>query len=279
MREDQYVSVGDINTRFRAAGDSDKTVILLHGLGDSLETWIYNLDALAAHFRVYAVDLVGYGRSDKPPADYSGEYFAQFVSAFLETQGIQRCTLVGHSMGGGVSLRFAARFPGKVDKLVLEGSAGFGREISIFLRLATLPPAGEWFFRPSRKLVTRILKRCVYDPDRITGDLVERVYQMLTLPGAKHAILSTLRTSCNLWGTRREALHPVLDHLSSLPMPTLILWGGQDRVLPLAHARVAERKIPNARLHILDSCGHATHLECPETFNSIVLEFLLNKDP
>lgn len=276
MPQDQYIKVGDINTRFWTVGDPGKTVILLHGLGDSLETWIHNIGAIAEHHRVYAIDLVGYGRSDKPSAAYSGKYFAQFVNAFLETQGIRRCTLVGNSMGGGVGLRFAIQFPSKVEKLVLEDSVGFGGEISIFLRLATLPFVGELLFRPSRKVVTQILNRCVYDPTRITEDLVERVYQMLALPGARKAILSTLRTSCNFYGTRREALRPIFDNLVSLTVPTLILWGREDRVLPLAHARVAERKIPNAQLHILDACGHATHLECPEAFNSVVLEFLSN---
>jgi 4,5:9,10-diseco-3-hydroxy-5,9,17-trioxoandrosta-1(10),2-diene-4-oate hydrolase len=276
MPQDQYIKVGDINTRFWALGDAGKTVVLLHGLGDCLETWIHNIDAIAEHYRVYAIDLVGYGRSDKPSVAYSGEYFAQFVNGFLETQGIHLCALVGNSMGGGVGLRFAIQFPDKVEKLVLEASVGFGEEISIYLRLATLPFVGELLFRVSRKTVTQILNRCAYDPTRISDDWVERVYQMLAIPGAKKAILSTLRTSCNFWGIRREALRPISDNLSPLTVPTLILWGREDRVLPLAHARVAERKIPNAQLHIFESCGHVPHLERPKEFNRVVLEFLSN---
>lgn len=275
MPQDQYIKVGDINTRFWALGDRGKTVLLLHGLGDSVETWTFNIGEIARQFRVYAIDLVGYGRTDKPPAVYSGQYFSQFVSGFLETQGIQKCTLIGNSMGGGVSLRFAIQFPNKVDRLVLEDSVGFGGEITVFLKLATLPFVGALLFRPSRSVVTRILKRCVYDSSRVAGgEWVDRVYRMLAQPGAKKAILSTLRSSCNLCGARPEALKPVFDNLGALNMPTLILWGREDRVLPLLHARVAERKMPNSHLHIFESCGHVPHLERPDEFNRSVLEFL-----
>jgi pimeloyl-ACP methyl ester carboxylesterase len=276
MLQDQYIKVAGINTRFWVLGERGNTLILIHGLGDSLETWVHNIQPFAECHRVYAIDLVGYGRSDKPQATYSGEYFAQFVNGFMEAQGIHRCTLIGNSMGGGVSLRFVTRFPRKVDKLVLEDSVGFGKEIGICIRLATLPFVGKLPIRPSRKTVALFLNRCAYDPTRIPDELVERVYQMVSLPGAKDSILSTLRASCNLGGIRRDILQPILDSLSSITAPTLIVWGRQDRVLPLAHARVAKRKMPNAQLHIFESCGHAPHLERPEEYNRVVLEFLSN---
>ena len=276
MLKDQYIKVGGTNTRFWALGERGKTVILLHGLGDSLETWAHNIRAFAECHRVYAIDLVGYGRSDKPQATYSGEYVVRFVNGFMEAKDIHRCTLIGNSMGGGVSLRFVTRFPHKVDKLVLEDSVGFGKEISIFVRLATLPFVGKLPIRPGRKTVALFLNRCAYDPTRIPDELVERVYQMVSLPDAKNAILSTLRASCDFGGIRRDILRPFLDNLSSITVPTLIVWGRQDRVLPLSHARVAKRKMPNARLHIFESCGHAPHLERPEEYNRVVLEFLSN---
>jgi len=272
--EDQYIKVGEISTRFWTLGDKGSTVILLHGFGDSLETWRFNMDAIADHHCVYAVDLVGYGRSEKPSVTYSGEYFVQFVTGFMEAVGIDRSTLIGNSMGGGVSLKFAVLFPNKVDKLVLEDSAGFGEEISIFLRLATLPILGELLIRPNRRLITQILKRCVYDPARVSDEWIERIYQMMVTPGARNSMLSTLRTSCNLAGPRKGALGAVLDNLSSITAPTLIVWGKQDRVLPTAHGRVGVRMIPSARLHVFDACGHVPHIERSDEFNDVVLSFL-----
>ncbi len=127
--QDRYVQVGQINTRYWTEGDKGTTVILLHGIGSSVETWTYNISVLAQHHRVYAVDLVGAGRSDKPPATYSLTYLAQFVLGFMDAMSIECASLVGNSLGGGVALQFALNFPQKVEKLVLVNSLGLGKEI------------------------------------------------------------------------------------------------------------------------------------------------------
>jgi pimeloyl-ACP methyl ester carboxylesterase len=270
----QYTRVGQINTRFWALGDEGSTVLLIHGIGGSLEDWMLNANALARHHRVCAVDLVGSGHSDKPSVSYSSSYLAQFVNDFMEAQNIDRASLIGHSLGGGVSLQFTIQFPDKVDKLVLVNSAGLGKEVSILFRLPTLPILGELLTRPSRKGTANLLKACVHDPAVVTDELIELAYSLAVLPGAQNAFLSTVRTLGNFRGIRKDVLRSIVDNLGTITAPTLVFWGQQDRILPVAHAYIAEKRIPNARLHIFNPCGHLTQLERPEEFNSLVLEFL-----
>ena len=270
----QYTKVGQINTRFWALGDEGSTVLLIHGIGGSLEDWMLNANALARHNRVYALDLVGSGHSDKPSVSYSFSYLAQFVNDFMEAQNIDRASLIGHSLGGGVTLQFTIQFPDKVDKLVLVNSAGLGKEASIFFRLPALPILGELLTRPSRKGTANLLKACVHDPAVVTDELIELGYSLAVLPGAQNAFLSTVRSLGNFRGIRKDVLRSIVDNLGTITAPTLVFWGQQDRILPVAHAYIAEKRIPNARLHIFNPCGHLTQLERPEEFNSLVLEFL-----
>ncbi len=270
----QYTKVGQINTRFWALGDEGSTVLLIHGIGGSLEDWILNADALAKHHRVYALDLVGAGHSDKPSASYSFSYMAQFVKDFMEAESISRACLIGHSLGGGVSLQFSIQFPDKVEKLVLVGSAGLGQQVTLLLRVLTLPIIGKLLSRPSRKGTAKFLKECLYDSTLITDELVDFGYNLASLPGAQDALLFTVRTLGNIRGMRKDVLRPIADNLATITVPTLIFWGQQDRILPVAHAHVAENKIPDTQLHVFDPCGHFPQLERPEEFNSIVLKFL-----
>jgi pimeloyl-ACP methyl ester carboxylesterase len=270
----QYTKVGQINTRFWALGDEGSTVLLIHGIGGSLEDWMLNANALARHNRVFALDLVGSGHSDKPSVSYSFSYLAQFVNDFMEAENIDRACLIGHSLGGGVSLQFTIQFPDKVDKLVLVNSAGLGKEGSILFRLPALPILGELLTRPSRKGTANLLKACVHDPAVVTDELIELAYSLAVLPGAQNAFLSTVRSLGNFRGIRKDVLRSIADNLSTITVPTLIFWGQQDRILPVAHAHVAENKIPDTQLHIFDPCGHCPQLERPEEFNSIVLKFL-----
>jgi 4,5:9,10-diseco-3-hydroxy-5,9,17-trioxoandrosta-1(10),2-diene-4-oate hydrolase len=270
----QYTKVGQIKTRFWALGDKGSTVLLIHGIGGSLEDWILNADAIAKHHRVYALDLVGSGHSDKPSVPYTFSYMAQFVKDFMEAENIDRACLIGHSLGGGVSLQFSIQFPDKVGKLVLVNSAGLGKKVTILLRLLTLPIVGKMLARPSRKGTANFLKECVYDSTLITDELVELGYSLAALPGAQNSLLSMVRTLGNIGGMRKDVLHSIVDNLTTITAPSLIFWGKQDRILPVAYAHVAEEKIPDAQLHIFDPCGHFPQLERPEEFNSIVLKFL-----
>jgi pimeloyl-ACP methyl ester carboxylesterase len=272
--QDQYVKVGDINTRFWTAGDKGTPVILIHGIGDAVETWGLNINVLAEHHRVYALDIIGFGRSDKPRIQPSLSIGAQFVSDFMETQHIERASVIGNSMGGGISLQFALQFPDKLDKLVLESAAALGKGVATFFRFFSIPVLGELLSRPSHWGTAWLLKQIAYDPALIIDDIVELYYQLATLPGAQRSFLSTLRVGVNFFGQRPRFTRPIVDNLSKITCPTLIIWGQQDRIIPVEHAQVAKDGIPNAELQILDPCGHMPHFERPEDYNKLVLEFL-----
>jgi pimeloyl-ACP methyl ester carboxylesterase len=272
--EDQYIKVGDINTRFRTSGDEGTTVILVHGIGDAVETWDSNINVLAEHHRVYALDIVGFGHSDKPLIQPSLPFGAQFVSDFMETQHIERASLVGNSMGGAISLQFALQFPDKLEKLVVEDPAALGKGIATFFRVFSIPVIGELMSRPSRWGTAWLLKQIAYDPALITDDLVELYYQLAKLPRAQKSFLTTLRVGVNLFGQRPQFVRSIVDNLVKITCPTLIIWGRQDRIIPVEHAQVAKNGIPNAELQIFDSCGHEPHFERPEEYNRFLLEFL-----
>ena len=274
--EDQYIKIGNINTRYWVVGDGKSSVILLHGFGGYVENWADNITALAQEHRVYALDVVGFGRTDKPQIRFTVPLVTEFVHEFIIAQHIDKTTLVGESMGGGIALYLALQYPQLVEKLVLADSAGFGREVTIYLRLMSLPLLGELLTRPSRKGSAQTLSLLWYDQSLITNQRIEQSYQMASLPGAQRSYLSVLRSMVNVWGGKSEAYRPIVDHLGEIEIPTLVLWGAQDRILPVAQAHQAVQRLPNAELHIFDPCGHVPNVECPQEFNSLVTDFLSN---
>jgi pimeloyl-ACP methyl ester carboxylesterase len=272
--QDRYIQVGNIRTRYWALGEGDSTGILLHGLGGYIENWEDNIAALSQSSRVYALDLAGFGRSDKPRVDYTIRYLTEFVRDFMVAQDIDQATLIGESLGGAIALQFVLQYPQLVEKLVLAASGGLGKEVSIYLRIMTLPVLGNVLARPSREGSAQLMKEIFYDGNLITDEWVDEDYEMSSLPGAQRSLLSALRTSCNLWGIRSEIYQPILNRLGEIEVPTLVIWGAQDRILPIAHAHRAAEGLPNARLHIFDLCGHLPNIERADEFNELVASFL-----
>jgi pimeloyl-ACP methyl ester carboxylesterase len=273
--QDQYVKVGDVNTRFWQAGDTGSAVVLVHGLGGSIENWEHNIDALAQQHSVYAVDLLGFGRTDKLPLIKDMNVLVKFLADFLDTQNIEKASLVGSSMGGGLILGFALQFPQKVGKLVLVNNAGMGREVNIIFRMVSVPFFGKLLMgRPSLKSVEKLYKKLVYDPAIITPEMLRVGFELNILPGATSALLSATQAGISIWGQRAKYTKELLSNLDKITTPTLIFWGRQDRIIPVTHAHVAASKIPGARLHIFNNCGHSVMLEYPDEFNKLVLGFL-----
>jgi pimeloyl-ACP methyl ester carboxylesterase len=269
--QEQYAKVGSVNTRYWQAGDSGNTVILLHGGGGYIELWKHNIFELAKHHRVYAFDMVGAGRSDKPDANYTFDFMAQFTRDFMKALDISKASLIGTSAGGGVALTVALNFSELVDRLILVGSAGLGKEINFLLRITTLPGLGRLFSSPSKSGVAMLCKQAVYDSNLITDEIVEEFYQMATLPGASEATLNVGRSNFNIWG---QFYQPIAERLQMITASTLIIWGRQDSMVPVSHAENAAKIIPNTRLEIFEKCGHWSSIEHPQKFNQLVLEFL-----
>ena len=274
MPEDRYIKVGNLKTRYWALGDKGTAVILIHGLGASADIWMYNVESLAKQHRVYVPDLVGFGRSDKPGPSFSPFDYTRFLDDFINILNMDRVSLVGQSLGGGIALHYALQFPQKVNKLVLVDNAGLGKEVIWTLRWMSLPLVGELFSYPSRKGVEIFFKLAVRNRALITKDFVELYYDIFSRPGFQKFFLRILRQIVNLRGAREEILDPIMNNLYKITHPVLIIWGEKDRVLPLKQGTLGKEKLPNAKLKIMEGCGHIPFFERSDEFNELVLKFL-----
>jgi len=274
LPQDRYIDAGAVTTRYWEQGDGGSAVIFLHGFGLSAEIWMHNVNAVAQRHHAYVPDLVGFGKSDKPDVAYSIPYMARFVDDFMRATGIKKANLVGLSLGGGIALRFAMDYPEKVANLILVDSAGFGNEVIFGLRLLSLPIIGEVLTVPSRAGTYFFFRDAVYDRRLLTHEFIDIYYRLHSLPGTRKARLRILRAIVNIHGGRERIFTPTLTDLHRIRHRTMVIWGKQDRVLPLTHAYVAKEHIADSRLHLFDRCGHMPNFEHPEEFNRVVLEFL-----
>jgi len=275
--QDRYIKVGNINARYWAEGSQGSPVVLIHGIGQYIENWLPSFGALAAKRRVYAVDLLGHGRTDKPlDVSYKIADLAQFVKDFMAALGIERAHIVGHSLGGAIGIQLALVHPMVVDKLALVNSGGLGKEVTIALRIVYVPILGEILTRPSRSASANFAKLVVHDPAVMTDELIELSYQMSLISGVQKSFLRIWRANGNLFGQSKSIYNPNVQGLPSITKPVLVVWGRQDQVIPVAHAEVAAKSLPNVRVQIFDNCGHFPMLERTQSFNELLLEFLDN---
>lgn len=273
LPSDTYLTISGVKTRHWVTGEGSP-VVLLHGITQSVESWRHNVAALSAEHRVHAVDLVGSGRSDKPPMEYSLPALAGFVRSYLEAVGLSRAALVGHSLGGAVSLELAMESPELVSKLVLVAPAGLSRAVSPFFRLTVIPGVRRIVTRPSRSGAAMGLRSCVHDAALVSDAWVDEQHALAALPGAQDVFLSTLKTWNDFGGLRAEILRSMLERLPRVKAPALVVWGKQDGVQPVSAAEAARAGLRDAQVHLLDACGHMPHYEHPEAFNRLALDFL-----
>lgn len=270
---DRYVSVNGINTRYWQMGDSGSNLILLHGGNGSIEFWLYNIAALAQDHQVYAFDMMGSGKSDYPDGSYSLGEQAEFLRGFMLALDIDTATLIGNSMGGGVALEFTQLYPEQVDRLVLVASMGLGREISVGIRLITLPGVIN-LLRPGRWMIPAMLKSNFYNSSQLPPDWIELRYLIFAIPGRNRVILRLGKSNFNLAGVRADVYQPIIASLPNITQKTLIIWGDCDRIIPVKHAYIAAAGLPNSQLEIFPNCGHHPYLEYPAKFDRLVLDFL-----
>ncbi|MEN6464414.1 MAG: alpha/beta hydrolase [Syntrophaceae bacterium] len=271
--EDKYIKIGNVNTRFWEYGEGEP-LILIHGLGTSIEVFEPNIPELAKTCKVYAPDLVGFGYSDKPKANYTMAFLTDFLHDFLVQMNINKASLLGVSMGGGIALKYAIDYPDRMDKLILEDSAGLGRELALPLRLTSIPLLSKLSFLKYRRAIAVYMRTLVHDPKAMTDEMIDFYYKIFSLPGAIEAFSSVLINSCSLRGINEDIIKGITDKLSLIKCPTLIIWGKQDRSLPVKDALLANKEIPGSKLHLFDNCGHFANLEKTPEFNKIVSKFL-----
>jgi pimeloyl-ACP methyl ester carboxylesterase len=271
--EDQYVLVDGSRIRYWVQGEGD-ALILVPGLGASVEFWQYNVGPLATRYRVYALDVLGFGKSDKEIGEFSLSYAASFMALFMDALGIERASLVGNSLGGVVCAQTGAQFPERVCTLILVDSAGFGRELSPFLRLWSVPLLGNLVFRVYQRAFPSLRRWVFCDSRSIDDEWLRAAAAVLRTPGVRESTLKVARIGVSLGGQREEMLTDFRRQVAAMRIPTLIIWGRHDPAVPVAHAYQARDLIPDSEVRILERCGHLPQLERPEEFNGLVLDFL-----
>ena len=266
---------------FRRAG-SGPAVVLIHGITSTSATWLPVAPALAEHHTILAPDLLGHGASAKPKGDYSLGSFASGVRDLMVAEGIEHATVVGHSLGGGVAMQFAYQFPERCERLVLVDSGGLGREVSRLLRAATLPGseivipliASSGLLRAGR-FVGAALQRVGRPVGRDVEEMA-RGHASLNDIETRRAFVQTLRGIVEAGGQRVDARDRL--YLAG-SVPTLLVWGGRDPMIPASHGREAHAAIPGSRLEVFEASGHFPHMEEPERFTEVLLDFLATTAP
>jgi pimeloyl-ACP methyl ester carboxylesterase len=272
----RHVTLHEHRVAYRSMG-SGPVLLLLHGMAGSSLTWRYVMPALARRFTVVAPDLLGHGDSDKPSTEYSLGAHANVVRDLMAALGLARATLVGQSYGGGVAMQFAYQYPERCERLVLVSSGGLGREVSSLLRALSAPGAAQLFplvCAPwHRELGTRVAGFAARLGFRASPVMEEiwRSYATLASADARRAFFRTLAAVIDLQGQCVSATDRL--YLAS-HLPTLIVWGTLDRLIPIEHARAAHARIPGSRLVVFDEVGHFPQCEAPERLVETLLDFV-----
>ena len=266
---------------YHAAG-SGPVLLLVHGITSNADTWRDVAGALAKHHTVVAPDLLGHGGSAKPRGDYSLGAYASGLRDLMAALGHERATVVGHSMGGGVAMQLAYQFPERVERLALVSSGGLGREVALVLRAATLPGA-EWVLP---WLVRRGPRDVLYAGAQVLARLGRRTpadvrgtalgLRSLADDPARRAFLHTARSIIEPGGQRVSATDRL--YLAE-DMPTLIVWGERDPMIPADHGRAAHAAIPHSRLELFPDAGHYPFAEDPERFVAVLRDFVTKTTP
>ncbi len=266
---------------YRVAGDGP-AVVLVHGMLNSSSHWHEVARSLAASHTVLAPDLIGHGDSAAPRGDYSLGAHAAAIRDVMAAVGIERATIVGHSLGGGVAMQFFYQFPQRVERLALVSSGGLGREVSPLLRTAALPgvsPLLSLTINP--RLLGAIRAAGTEMRERGMGhgaylQAMARALRPLQSPGAREAFLQTLRSVIDVRGQRVSAT----DRLYLLEsLPTLIVWGERDNTIPIEHGRRAHAAIPGSVFRTLPGVAHFPNLEDPDGLAAALLEFMASTEP
>jgi pimeloyl-ACP methyl ester carboxylesterase len=267
-----FVDVLGMKVHLRDEGprDDKSPIVLLHGMGSSLHAWDGWAEALRDTRRVIRFDMAGFGLTGpSPDGIYSGENDVRLLIAVLDKLGVERCVLGGNSLGGSVSLRAALEHPSRVEKLILVDSGGYrSAAISqpIGFRLLRIPGI-TWVLQYTlpRFLVEQGFRDVFGDPARVTPEMVDRAVELTQREGNRRAILERFRQ-------RRPGT--LADRIPELKLPTLIIWGGRDRLVPVANAHRFHRDITGSTLVIFDDLGHAPEEEDPARTVAAVKQFL-----
>ncbi|MEW6376058.1 MAG: alpha/beta hydrolase [Thermodesulfobacteriota bacterium] len=261
-------------TIFYVVKGEGKPLLLIHGYGAGIWVWEKQIEILSHSYRVYALDLIGHGFSDRPKIDYTAEAYIHFVRDFMDGVEMKRATLIGNSMGGGIAWAMAALFPERVEKLILINCVppdvldqvrndSFRTLVAIkdIPLLPYLIIAGR-----SRNSIKLILQECVSDFKLITLAILNRQYQLSEIKGTTLVLYSTFK---NAGGASK-----LKDCLSQIHQPTLLIWGERDPIFPSPVGETLHQAIPGSKFLLIEKSGHIPMWETPDEVNQAILSFL-----
>lgn len=281
-----FVEVGKLRVHHMHGGRGSP-VVFIHGLGSSgYIEWRYNLEQIAARHRVFAPDLPGFGRSEKPRARYGIAYFTRFVERYMQERGLRSAAIVGASLGGRIALELALERPALVRKLALINTLGLGRpNIQVTYGLVTIPRVGEALMRVASnamrwappKMIRRIAARYTGSSSNVERTLDDaylgHIREMYAADGFHGAYLATVRSLVSPRAFMTGE-YDMTRRLNELKIPVQLIWGADDPLFPVAHAARAHSLIKRSKLTVIEGAGHTPQAERPEEFNRVLDRFL-----
>jgi pimeloyl-ACP methyl ester carboxylesterase len=277
----QYVVVHGYRRAYRMMG-SGPTLLLLHGLGCDSSTWASVMPTLAENYTVIAPDLLGHGASDKPNADYSLGGYANGMRDLLTILGVDKVTVVGHSLGGGIAMQFAYQYPERTERVCLVSTGGLGVEVTPLIRLLTVPGSGPFIgattYWPIRPIVSgglRALSKLGLPLTRDFGE-VSAIYENLADPDMRRAVQ---RVTSHVLNWRGQYITMTDRAYLARLMPMMVIWGKQDTVIPVSHVATARSYAKNAEIHVLKKSGHFPHKDHPDVFCELLCQFVESNAP
>jgi pimeloyl-ACP methyl ester carboxylesterase len=276
MTDLKYLELHGDRVAYRDVGSGEETLLLLHGMAGSSETWREVIPQLSKKYRVVAPDLLGHGQSAKPRSDYSLGAFAVWLRDLLDELGVTRVSVVGQSLGGGVAMQFVYQHPDYCERLVLISSGGLGQDVGWTLRLLSAPGAELIMpiiapppvVKAGNALRNWFSSASIQSP---RGAEMWSAYSSLSDSATRQAFLRTLRSVVDYRGQAVSALNRL--HLTS-EMPTMVIWGDHDRIIPVEHGYALAELRPGCRLEVLPGVGHFPHVEKPNDVVDLLDDFI-----
>lgn len=260
MVQENFIDVDGNKIRFLETGHSKSTLVLVHGLGASAERWNKVIPFFAKDYHLIVPDLIGFGLSDKPLVDYTTDFFSEFLNKFLESNGIENPYIIGSSLGGQVTAEYASKYT-NLSKLTLVSPSGVMKQstpaLDAYIMAALYPN------EPNAKNAFEMMEGSGIEAD---PEIVESFIERMKMPNAKMAFMSTIL------GLKNAEI--ITTKLQTINVPTLIIWGSDDPVIPLKHADGFVSSIKDCRFYRMDGCGHTPYVQSPKEFSEIVLDFL-----
>ncbi len=259
--EEKYVAIRGNKIRYLEEGSAEKCIVLLHGLGGMAERWTPVIPLLSKKYRVIALDLIGYGHSDKPKTDYTPELFTEFILDFLDTLSVDTIFMVGTSLGGQIVAECAATQKNSIKKVVMISPAGMMKESTPTLDAYTMAA-----LYPTYETVKTAYEMMMNQKNGPSQRTIDNFIANMSQPNAKMVFLSTLL------GLKNSPV--ITKKLQLINIPTLIVWGSNDNMIPVKYAKDFVSAIKNSNLIVMEGCGHIPYEEKPDEFSKMILEFL-----